>query len=358
MTTKSQEAAIVFDTGADSIKCGFSNEAIPKFILPSKIGHDTESDSILIGDDCTNISKAKSNIKFTYPIDRGFVRNWSHLESLYTHLYENCMKIESDDYPVITSEPPGTTRAQREKFAEIFFEKFKVPYLYLKNQAVLALHSYGQKTGLVADIGHSMSYVCAIVNGEVLNHSTERFNVGGRDITTYLSNYLNIEQHLSRYVKESCCYVSVDNFGENKLEENLNFTLPDGKILNLTPEQKYHPSEILFKPILIDIDIMGLHEIIYKTIAKTQIDLRRDLYANIYLSGGSSLLQDIEKRISYEVKQLAPKSVEVNVKIKDSREHASWIGGSLIAAMDSFKDECVSLSEYKENGPSILKKFC
>jgi actin-related protein len=355
MSRENENVSIVLDTGGDSVKFGFANEEKPRFILPSKVGQDVDDDCLLIGERLKTTQNS-SNIKLNYPIDRGFVKNWSHLESLFTHLYEDCLQIESDEYTVLSTEPPNISHAQREKFAQVLFEKLKVPHVCFKNSAVLALHSYGQKTGLIVDIGNSVSYVVPVFDGNALNHSSERFNIGGRDITNFLANYLELDKDLSRHIKEKCCYVNVNDDNESK--ENFNFNLPDGKILNLNPEQLNNSTEILFKPILIDMDIMGLHEVVYKTIAKAQIDLRRDLYANICLSGGSSLLKNMDKRILFEVKKLAPKSVDINVKANNSRDNASWVGGASIASSNSFTDMCVSLSEYKENGPSILiKKF-
>ena len=352
-------ASIVLDTGGDSIKCGFSNQSKPEFILPTKVGHyPNDCDNIrLMGHDL-NKSKSDDSLKIAYPVERGFVKNWHDLECLFSHLYEKCLQVDSDEYAVMASEPPGITSANREKLAQILFEKFKVPKLCLKNQSVLTLHSYGKTTGLVVDVGHSVTYVVPICQGNALNHAMERYYIGGRDISNYVANCLDLqsEPYLAREIKENFCYVKSE---DDSTENAASYELPDGKVLNLTREQRYYPSEVLFKPMLIDMDIMGLHEIAYKTIAKTQIDLRRDLYANIFLAGGSSLLNGLSKRIEQEIKLLAPKSIDVNVKENESRQFSSWMGGNILASLENFQNEmCISLSEYKENGSSIItKKF-
>ena len=70
--------------------------------------------------------------------------------------------------------------------AEIFFESFNVPALYVSVQAVLSLYSSGRTTGVVLDIGDGVSHSVPIYEGFALKHSITRSDIAGRDITRHL----------------------------------------------------------------------------------------------------------------------------------------------------------------------------
>ena len=58
----------------------------------------------------------------------------------------------------------------------------------------------------------------------------------------------------------------------------------------------------------------GIHELTYKSIMKADVDVRKDLYANIVLSGGTTMYAGIAERLSKEVTTLAPSSMKIKVK--------------------------------------------
>lgn len=69
---------------------------------------------------------------------------------------------------------------------------------------------------------------------------------------------------------------------------------------------------------------------------KCDVDLRRELYKNIVLSGGSTMFPGIAERISKEISELASPSVEVKVNAPPKRKYSAWIGGSILSSLASF----------------------
>ena len=57
----------------------------------------------------------------------------------------------------------------------------------------------------------------------------------------------------------------------------------------------------------------AFHEMIYQSIMKCDLDVRKDLYANIVLSGGSTMFPGTTERVSKELQLLAPSSNKMNV---------------------------------------------
>ena len=51
--------------------------------------------------------------------------------------------------------------------------------------------------------------------------------------------------------------------------------------------ERYRCAELLFKPWLAGVDAPGIHQVLYESITASPIDLRRDFYSNIMLSGAA-----------------------------------------------------------------------
>jgi len=47
--------------------------------------------------------------------------------------------------------------------------------------------------------------------------------------------------------------------------------------------------QTIFEPELIGLEMDGIHESVYNTVMKCDMDIRRDLYSNIILSGGTTM---------------------------------------------------------------------
>jgi actin-related protein len=75
---------------------------------------------------------------------------------------------------------------------------------------------------------------------------------------------------------------------------------------------------------------------------KCDVLIRRDLYSNIVLSGGSTLLPGIAERLKKELIALAPSSTEINIIAPPERKYTVWIGGSVLASHSSFQNMWIS----------------
>lgn len=57
----------------------------------------------------------------------------------------------------------------------------------------------------------------------------------------------------------------------------------------------------------------GIHETTYNSIMKCDIDIRKDLYANNVLSGGTTMYPGIGDRMQKEITALAPSTMKIKV---------------------------------------------
>jgi len=91
---------------------------------------------------------------------------------------------------------------------------------------------------------------------------------------------------------------------------------------------------------------------------KCDIDLRKDLYANIVLSGGSTMYLGIADRMQKEIKSLAPSIMKIKIIAPPERNYSVWIGGSILSSLATFQQMWISKREYDESGPSIVHRKC
>ena len=274
------------------------------------------------------------------------------------------MEVSPKECPVLFTENPFNTNANREKMTEIMFETFETPSFFLANAAVLSLQAEGRTTGVVFSSGDSLSHVVPIHEGIPLPYASKRLEYAGSDLTKFMMRLLNergyefdpVQRSLVRDIKEKMCYVALDFEQEmqtavassSSLEKS--YELPDGKIVTVGSEQFRCP-EALFND-------YSIHRVIYDAIMKCDEDIRRDLFAHTVLSGGSTLFQGIAERLQKELLALASDGTKVKVIAPAERQNSAWMGGSILASLSSFRKSWISKQEYIESGPSIVHRKC
>jgi actin-related protein len=109
---------------------------------------------------------------------------------------------------------------------------------------------------------------------------------------------------------------------------------------------------------MLGLEGVGIHQTTYNSIMKCDVDIRKDLYSNIVLSGGTTMFPGIADRMTKEISALAPSSMKVKVVAPAERKFSVWIGGSILSSLSTFQQMWISKSEYEENGPSIVHRKC
>ena len=91
---------------------------------------------------------------------------------------------------------------------------------------------------------------------------------------------------------------------------------------------------------------------------KCDVDIRKELYANVVLSGGNTMFPGLADRVQKEVAALAPATMKIKVIAPPERKYSVWIGGSILASLSTFQQMWISKQEYDESGPSIVHRKC
>ena len=366
-----ESQTIVIDNGSQMIKAGYGGEEVPRIVCPSNVGRPKyyrvvlghEDKNVYIGD---NAYENAEVLFLNYPIKHGVITNWDDMEILWRNIFERQLAIDTSQHPVIITEPAKNPKSNREKMAQILFESFNVPSLYVSVQGILSLYTFGRNTGIVCNIGDGVSEFYPIYEGIPIPQAAIRNDFAGDDVTNWLQELLREHGHnftttaekvIVRDIKEKHSYTPLDYESELQKAKNtadceVQYTLPDGNIITISDE-RFRCSELLFQPNMNGFELDGIHQNILNSIKRCKTNFHKDLYSNILLCGGASMTEGLPYRLEKEIVNSVPQAVNVRIAAPPERKYSTWIGGSIFSQCIT-SEKYISRSEYDEIGKAIV----
>jgi actin-related protein 3 len=402
--------AVVIDNGTGYSKMGYAGNTEPQYIVPTVISTQEGKGSQKAANQKKGIEDldfyiGDEALKYTQTYDtstilkHGQVENWTHMEYFWEQCIFKYLRCEPEDHFFLLTEPPLNAPENREYTAEIMFETFNVPGLYIAVQAVLALAASWTSrnvkertlTGTVIDSGDGVTHVIPVAEGYVIGSSIKHIPLAGRDITAFVQQLMRERNEpippaesmeVAKRIKETHSYVCPDivkEYAKYDAEPSKWIKQYEGRE-SVTKKpytcdvgyERFLGPEIFFNPEIFSSDFLTpLPKVVDDTVQTCPIDVRRGLYKNIVLSGGSTMFKDFGKRLARDIKRSVDyrikrseelsggkiKSVplDVNVISHQMQRYAVWFGGSMLASTADFYTVCHTKAQYDEIGPSICR---
>ena len=371
---------VVIDLGSSSIKAGFAGDESPRCLEPSIVGRPSAgTEPVMVGADPKRECFGDEALCYclflnlTNVLERGVVTHWDTFENQMRHVLMNALRVSPEECDVLVAEPVLNPRAHRERLSQVFFESLDVRRFCVETDSLLCMYSAGRDTGLVVSSGDGLTSVLPIYQGYPIPGAARRLLLGGSDVTNYLTRLLTErgyyfrssgERQVVQGIKERLARVSYD-FNQDmadsctqwRADSEKEYMLPDCSMITVG-SQLFECAECLFQPRThLGRDHPGIQQLIHSSIQACPTDTRRDLYANVVLSGGNTLLSGIVERIRKEIVNLSPPKSRVKVISPPERKFLPWIGGSILSSLSSFSG-WIGRAEYDEWGPSLMHKQC
>ena len=237
---------------------------------------------------------------------------------------------------------------------------------------------------MVVDSGYDVSHIVPIYEGSTVPRAIKRLDFGGHHLTKLMVKDLHTrgytfktaaEVELVRDIKKTMTYVAMDYDEELKKGTSVttkDYELPEGSVITLDVARFKCP-EALFQPSMMNEKSDGIPKATLNAIMSCDCDIRKDVFANILLAGGSTMFPGFEKRLMKEITALVPPNIArhdetINIialpgsesKFQDwsQRRYSAWYGGSILADHDSFQSYWITKAEYEDTGPSIVHRKC
>lgn len=360
-----KDRVMIIDNGSCNSKIGFSTFKKPR-IIPTCIGFpmnkNPSTKNAEIGDD---VLKIKSRFNIDYPIQEGKIKDITKMKIFWEkELKEILYKYEKEEdrdiyFKVILTEPPLTTKKDRELIAEEIFGMYKVYGLFISNPAILSLISTGRETGVLVDSGYEITQIVPIYCNFRLQHAVKHLYLGGKDLTDYMRSLLfkagytsaNIEYSAS--IKKRVCYLA-ENYG-NKNAIPYELHLPDDKEIILKEERVMCP-EVLFNPQILGKKKENIVDACYNSIEMCDNDIKHEMFDNIILSGGNTRFKGLKQRYLSEMKDYLPLLKVDNIIEAENNRYSAWEGAKIIAKLSGMETNWISRTEYEEIGAKIVNR--
>jgi actin beta/gamma 1 len=309
--------------------------------------------------------------------------------SRWQRLFEE-LELSPEETPVLLSEAPGTSRADREATLQLLFGELRVPALYIVAPSLLTAYASDMVTGIVVDIGERSTTVWSVFDGYPLLPGTTVLPIGGGHCTDVLLGRLQALGYTSsspaeaevvaRKAKEG--HVQVPAEAKKKLKNAAEVALPDGSTVTLSGDDLTKCGEVLLRDIgslsrapsasklrkdtlsgaaletalVTAPEDLGVVQAILGVVALADMSMRGALLANVRLVGGGSLLSGLPERLELDLsKALGPKSpFKPRVHASGARRYAPWMGGAVMCNLSACKRAFVLREQYEAAGAEAV----
>ncbi|KAI0752247.1 actin family [Irpex lacteus] len=427
-------AALVLDIGSSTLRAGYAGDDTPKAVIPTAYGYTVEPDEeggdVTMAEGTTEGEQTETPPKKTKlyvgqngpsiwresmeigkPVQNGLITDFTPLPALISHAFTEVMRCDPTEHPILVTEAPWNTPANRERMAEIIFEEFQAPAFYIANTGVLNAFAAGKGSALVVDIGHTEASVTPVVDGFVLRkglahsslptlvqahakHLLQTPAYGRQGIQLFPHQLVASKQSVdagsaARFtLREDRVSGTTDTWkawyeareteewmqsvagvldqgwndslatqkGARHYEFPTGYNYYFGMDRLLVGEQYFtHSPQLQASNPNLPKTIPAL---ISQALTACDPDIRQVLLGNVVLTGGGSLLSGLSDRLQNELSRNVSHSKVHAPGNPAERRFGGWLGGSILASLGTFHQLWISKEEWQEHGKAIVSQRC
>lgn len=366
---------MVIDAGTCTTRAGAAGSEAPSVVFPTLLGRPRQrlamptldARSLYVGEEAL---ARRGVLALEYPVAHGAVRDWDGIRRVWDRCFCRLRALPSE-WGVLLAEAPGGSARDRAETCRIMFEELCVRGVCFQDPGALALYDSGRTTGVVLSVGGGLTCATPVRDGNVLRHAAGTLRFGGRDLDAWLQAGLEDEVYgraldleTVRELREARAWVSQDYADDvRRSAADPDFfgecVLPDGSTVGLGRRLIQGP-ELFFRPELDEradrSDSLGVHRLLFDAVRRSPEETRAELYGNVVLAGGCTLLRGFDARLEREFRGLAPAGAKVLISAPEDRLRAVFAGGSVVGSLPTLEATWLSRETYAEVGADALDR--
>ncbi|KAI3918657.1 hypothetical protein MKX01_041977 [Papaver californicum] len=293
---------------------------------------------------------------------------YSRLRHFFSTIYDRMQKKPSTQ-PVVVAFPichyydTESSRAARRQLEEAIYRvlfDMNVPAVCSINQAILALYAARRTSGIVVNIGFRVTSVVPILQGKVIHQvGIEVVGQGAVTLTMFLKELMERKNmhvgslYTIRTLKENLCYVASDYESELSKDTNASYEVMGEGQFTLS-EERFQTGEILFKPRMGGLRMMGLHQAVVLCMdhcqAAKETEENDRWFKTVVLAGGTACLPGLPDRLAKELCGLISPSMfnDVEVLPPPHGANSAWFGAKLVSNVSTFSEAwCMTKKQFR-----------
>ncbi|KAJ1803350.1 Actin- protein 6, partial [Coemansia sp. RSA 2599] len=315
---------LILDNGSFSIKAGYSDAQQP-LVIPNTITRTKRTKRVYVGD-LIDKSNDLSGLYYRSPFERGYLVHWDAELAIWDRVFsDDVLGCQPAETRLVVSEPVFNFRRIQRAMDEIAFEEYGFSSVVRAPSTKFAALGSGQalygdsempECLVVVDVGHAGTYAVPYHAGKMVASAVRRVDVGGRILTNYLKETVSFrywdmmeETYIMNAVKERCCFVSRDFYGDLETAHRrgrdlaIEYVLPDfantktGFVRGREPmveermregmqilplcNERFAVPEALFYPADVGMDQGGIHQAVVQAVMGCEQRLRPAMFGNI-----------------------------------------------------------------------------
>lgn len=380
------DTIIVLSFGEGTIKSGLaSSEKGPEFDYPCLAGEPqsfnvrvmdkNEKNPIKFGSDAAS-RRGVYALEWFNDTENGPPK-YTKVGDMMAHNSSHCLRRPLKQDAVIFPIQVDMPIERRVKMVCLAFERVGARAVRVVSEEKTALQyvtGVDAPTGIVLDIGHSMTRCVAIVDGDIAEVSLQRTVACGKTMTLRMFSLLKRKSALfeqtvtgmefAREAKEKLAFAfdhapCDQDLSDSDLKHEEVFKLTDGQYVTLGQE-RYVCAESLFQPEkdegkLSYLKASSIQQLLVDCLKTMDRDNWKGLLQNVIVIGGGAKLPGLDERLMTEMVKLLPKSWFSQLKITVSPD-AGWQGARQASLREGDIDKWINRLDWRQGGESLVQE--